>query len=97
MAIFSIHNTRKEDYLNDNKLSLRSKGLLAMMLNMESWDGTRMELQKLVSESEYVVTNILKELEEQNYIVTQKTVTETSSIKIVKYTYDVYDTKQITL
>lgn len=97
MAMFSIHNTGKGDYITDKNLSLRGKGLLAIMLNNDVWDGTRVELQKLVSESGYVVTNALKELEAQRYVITHKTVTETSSVKIVKYTYDVYDTKQIAL
>ena len=97
MAMFSVHNTGKDDYLKDNKLSLRSKGLLAMMLKIGSWDGTRMELQQFVSESGHIFTNVLKELEEQMYIVTTKTVSETSCAKIIKYTYDVYDTKQISL
>lgn len=97
MAMFATHNTGKDDYLRDNNLSLKSKGLLAIMLNTEYWDRTRIELQKLTKESEYAITSVLKELEDHRYIVSHKTVTETASVKIVKYTYDVFDTKQMAL
>ena len=75
MAVFRIEKTRdytvmSNHHLRDTGLSLKSKGLLSMMLSLpENWNYTTRGLAKICKEGTDSIGSALKELERAGYIV----------------------------
>ena len=75
MAVFRIERTRdytvmSNHHLRDGNLSLKSKGLLSMMLSLpEDWNYTTRGLAKICKEGVDAIGSALKELETAGYIV----------------------------
>ena len=75
MAVFRIERTRdytvmSNHHLRDKGLSLKSKGLLSMMLSLpEDWNYTTRGLAKICKEGVDAIGNALRELEAAGYIV----------------------------
>ena len=75
MAVFRIEKTRdytvmSNHHLRDTGLSLKSKGLLSMMLSLpEDWNYTTRGLAKICKEGTDSIGSALKELERAGYIV----------------------------
>ena len=75
MAVFRIERTRdytvmSNHHLRDKALSLKSKGLLSMMLSLpEDWDYTTRGLAKICKEGVDAIGGALRELEAAGYIV----------------------------
>ncbi len=75
MAVFRIERTRdytvmSNHHLRDKALSLKSKGLLSMMLSLpEDWNYTTRGLAKICKEGVDAIGNALRELETAGYIV----------------------------
>lgn len=75
MAVFRIERTRdytvmSNHHLRDGNLSLKSKGLLSMMLSLpEDWNYTTRGLTKICKEGVDAIGGALRELEKAGYIV----------------------------
>ena len=75
MAVFRIERTRdytvmSNHHLRDKALSLKSKGLLSMMLSLpEDWNYTTAALAKICKEGVDAIGGALRELESAGYIV----------------------------
>ena len=78
-------------HLRDTGLSLKSKGLLSMMLSLpEDWNYTTRGLAKICKEGTDSIGSALKELERAGYIVRNRL--RDSKGKIVDVEYVIYET-----
>ena len=75
MAVFRIERTRdytvmSNHHLRNEKLSLKAKGLLSMMLSLpDDWNYTTRGLAKICKEGVDAIGGALRELESAGYIV----------------------------
>ena len=96
MAVFRIEKTRdytvmSNHHLRNAELSLKSKGLLSMMLSLpEDWNYTTRGLAKICKEGTDSIGSALKELEQAGYIVRNRL--RDSKGKIVDVEYVIYET-----
>ena len=96
MAVFRIEKTRdytvmSNHHLRNAGLSLKSKGLLSMMLSLpEDWNYTTRGLAKICKEGTDSIGSALKELERAGYIVRNRL--RDSKGKIVDVEYAIYET-----
>ena len=96
MAVFRIEKTRdytvmSNHHLRDTGLSLKSKGLLSMMLSLpEDWNYTTRGLAKICKEGTDSIGSALKELERAGYIVRNRL--RDRKGKIVDVEYVIYET-----
>ena len=96
MAVFRIEKTRdytvmSNHHLRNAGLSLKSKGLLSMMLSLpEDWNYTIRDLAKICKEGTDSIGSALKELEHAGYIVRNRL--RDSKGKIVDVEYVIYET-----
>ena len=96
MAVFRIEKTRdytvmSNHHLRNAGLSLKSKGLLSMMLSLpEDWNYTTRGLAKICKEGTDSSGSALKELERAGYIVRNRL--RDSKGKIVDVEYVIYET-----
>ena len=96
MAVFRIEKTRdytvmSTHHLRNAGLSLKSKGLLSMMLSLpEDWNYTTRGLAKICKEGTDSIGSALKELERAGYIVRNRL--RDSKGKIVDVEYVIYET-----
>lgn len=96
MAVFRIERTRdytvmSNHHLRDTKLSLKSKGLLSMMLSLpEEWNYTTRGLAAICKEGADCIGSALRELEQTGYIVRSRI--RDSKGKIVDVEYTIYET-----
>ena len=80
-------------YLEDKNISLKAKGLLTLMLSLpDVWNFNINGLRLLCKESRLAITNALKELEENRYLIIEK---GHSRVGKFLYNYIVYE-KQYT-
>ena len=97
MAVFRIEKTRdytvmSNHHLRNAELSLKSKGLLSMMLSLpEDWNYTTRGLAKICKEGTDSIGSALKELERAGYIVRNRL--RDSKGKIVDVEYVIYETR----
>ena len=96
MAVFCIEKTCdytviSNHHLRNAGLSLKSKGLLTMMLSLpEDWNYTTRGLAKICKEGTDSIGSALKELEHAGYIVRNRL--RDSKGKIVDVEYVIYET-----
>ena len=96
MAVFRIEKTRNytvmsNHHLRNAGLSLKSKGLLSMMLSLpDDWNYTTRGLAKICKEGTDSIGSALKELERAGYIVRNRL--RDSKGKIVDVEYVIYET-----
>lgn len=96
MAIFRVAKTRdytvmSNHHLRNKALSLKSKGLLSMMLSLpEDWNYTTRGLSKICKEGTDSIGSALKELEQAGYIVRNRL--RDSKGKITDVEYFIYET-----
>ena len=75
MAVFRVEKTKNytvmaNHHLKDRRLSLRSKGLLSVMLSLpEEWDYTLKGLSVISKEGVDAIAEAVKELERAGYII----------------------------
>ena len=99
MAVFRIEKTRdytvmSNHHLRNVGLSLKSKGLLSMMLSLpEDWNYTTRGLAKICKEGTDSIGSALKELERAGYIVRNRL--RDSKGKIVDVEYVIYETPHL--
>ncbi len=96
MAVFRIERNRdytvmSNHHLRDTELSLKSKGLLSMMLSLpEEWNYTTRGLAAICKEGADCIGSALRELEQAGYIVRNRI--RDSKGKIVDVEYIIYET-----
>ena len=96
MAVFRVEKNRgytvmSNHHLRNAGLSLKSKGLLSMMLSLpEDWNYTTRGLAKICKEGTDSIGSALKELERAGYIVRNRI--RDSKGKIVDVEYVIYET-----
>ena len=99
MAVFRIEKTRdytvmSNHHLKDKTLTLKSKGLLSMMLSLpEEWNYTTRGLAAICREGVDSIGAALKELETRGYIKRSQLRDEKG--KITDTEYVIYETPQI--
>lgn len=80
-------------HLRDKNLSLKSKGLLSFMLSLpDDWDYSLRGLVYLNKESINVIRNVLKELQDYDYLVIEKKQDEKGRFE---YNYIIYENPHI--
>ena len=95
MAVFRIERNRdytvmSNHHLRDTELSLKSKGLLSMMLSLpEEWNYTTRGLAAICKEGADCIGSALRELEQAGYIVRSRI--RDSKGKIVDVEYIIYE------
>ena len=102
VPIYRIHKNRNYSVisnvpLRDSELSLKARGLLALMLTMP--DNYAFSIQKLCSftkEHKNTVQAILSELQEAGYVEIEKYSPEKTKTGRYEYIYNVYEEKQDT-
>ena len=96
MAVFRVEKNRgytvmSNHHLRDTELSLKSKGLLSMMLSLpEEWNYTTRGLAAICKEGTDCIGSALKELEKTGYIVRNRL--RDNKGKIVDVEYVIYET-----
>ena len=96
VAVFRIERNRdytvmSNHHLRDTGLSLKSKGLLSMMLSLpEEWNYTTRGLAAICKEGADCIGSALRELEQAGYIVRNRI--RDSKGKIVDVEYIIYET-----
>lgn len=96
VAVFRIERNRdytvmSNHHLRDTELSLKSKGLLSMMLSLpEEWNYTTRGLAAICKEGVDCIGSALRELEQAGYIVRSRI--RDSKGKIVDVEYIIYET-----
>ena len=99
MAVFRIEKSRdytvmSNHHLRNENLSLKSKGLLSMMLSLpENWNYTTRGLASICKEGADSIGSALKELERAGYIVRNRIRDEKG--KIVDVEYVIYETPHL--
>lgn len=98
MSVYRIHKTKdftvmSNFHLKDRSLSLKSKGLLSLMLSLpDDWNYSSEGLAELSSDGISSVKSSLRELESSNYLIRSQA---TSSIgTFTGYIYDIYEVPQ---
>ena len=99
MAVFRIEKTQNytvmsNHHLRNMDLSLKSKGLLSMMLSLpEDWNYTTRGLAKICKEGTDSISSALRELERAGYIVRNRL--RDNKGKIVDVEYVIYETPRL--
>lgn len=95
IRVEKVTNYTKIDnnYLEDKNISLKAKGLLTLMLSLpDAWNFNTNGLRLLCKESRLAITNALKELDKNRYLIIEKGHSEDGKFL---YNYIVYE-KQYT-
>ena len=101
MAVFRIEKTRdytvmSNHHLRNAELSLKSKGLLSMMLSLpEDWNYTTRGLAKICKEGTDSIGSALKELERAGYIVRNRLRDSKGKIVDVEYAHILDEDRKI--
>ena len=97
MAVFRINKTKNYTvmsnyHLRDKSLSLKTKGLLSMMLSLpDDWIYSVNGLVGMCKEGKKAIQSTLKELEDNCYLIREKIQDKKGRIN---YRYDIYETSQ---
>lgn len=98
MSVFRVHKTNNftimsNHHFKEKRLSLKSKGLLSLMLSLpDDWSYNISGLVKLSKDGKDSVMSALAELEEFGYLV--RTRTKDASGKFTGVQYDIFETPQ---
>ena len=88
------YTTMSTLHLRDKNLSLKAKGLLSLVLSLpENWNYTISGLVSIVQEGEFAVKSILKELQEQKYLVIRK-IMPNKETKVLSYEYRFFESPE---
>ena len=97
MSVFRVeknknYTTMSNYHLRDRNLTLKTKGLLSIMLSLpEDWDYSIKGLVSICKENETAVRSALKELETNGYLIREKKQTEKG---LFDYDYTIYEEPQ---
>lgn len=96
MAVFRVHKTENYTvmsnvHLRDERLSLKAKGLLSLMLSLpDDWNYSVAGLASMCREGETSVRSGIGELERFGYVLVTKSLPSAGSGRIT-YEYDIYE------
>jgi len=94
MGVFRVNKSKdytvmSNDHLRNKNLSLKAKGLLSMMLSLpDDWDYSVEGLVAISQESTTSIRGILKELEDNGYLVRERAQNEKGQFE---YIYNIYE------
>ena len=97
MSVFRVNKNKNytcisNECLKDKELSLKAKGLLVLMLSLpDTWDYSIEGLTAICSECKNTIVSILKELEQNGYLVRTKVRNEKG--QFIDTCYDIYESK----
>ena len=100
MSVFRINKTNNYTvmsnyHLKEQKLSLKAKGLLSLMLSLpENWNYSIQGLVSICKENETAIRSCLKELQEFGYIVITKLMPNETKTGRIQYVYNIYEQPQ---
>lgn len=100
MSVIRVEKTKdytvmSNYHLRDQNLSLKAKGLMSLMLSLpENWDYTIEGLVRICKENDTAVTNALKELKENGYLVVKKKFPNETATGRIEYEYNLFERKQ---
>lgn len=100
MSVIRVHKSKNftvmsNVHLRDKKLSLKSKGLLSMMLSLpDDWEYSIAGLCKICKENETAIKSSINELKDFGYIIVKKENPTKMNGGRIKYNYEVYETPQ---
>lgn len=81
--------------MRDRSLSLKSKGLLSVVLSLPNdWDYSISGLCYITGEGETIIKSALKELKDNKYLVVTKLFPNESSSGRIEYVYDFFESPQ---
>ena len=92
MAVFRVEKTRDytvmaNHHLRNTKLSLKSKGLLSLMLSLpEDWDYTTKGLACICKDGIDSINTTIRELEANGYIIRRRLRNEKGQLTTTEYT-----------
>ena len=92
MAVFRIEKTRdytvmSNHHLRDKSLSLKTKGLLSLMLSLpEEWDYTTKGLARICKDGVDSICAGVRELEEHGYVIRQRVRNPNGQLGAIEYT-----------
>ncbi len=99
MGVMRVNKTKNYTvmsnyHLSDKKISLRAKGLLSLMLSLpDDWNYSIAGLTKYTKDGKDAIMTILKELEDNNYLV--RTQLTNDKGQFAGYDYDIYEVPQM--
>ena len=97
MAVFRIEKNKNYTvmsnyHLRDNRLSLKAKGLLSVMLSLpDDWNYSLQGLVSICKENETAVKTALRELQQAEYLVINKHMPNTTESGRIEYEYVIYE------
>lgn len=97
MSIFRIEKTKNytvmsNDHFKEKEMSLKSKGLLSLMLSLpDDWDYSIAGLVTLSKDKESSVKSALKELEDFGYLRIDKIYPDKSETGRIEYIYNIFE------
>lgn len=100
MSVIRVHKSKNftvmsNVHLRDKNLSLKSKGLLSMMLSLpDDWEYSIAGLCKICKENETAIKSSINELKDFGYIIVKKENPTKMNGGRIKYNYEVYETPQ---
>lgn len=98
MGVMRVNKTKNftvmsNYHLSDKRISLRAKGLLSLMLSLpDDWNYSIAGLTKYTKDGKDAIMTILKELEDNNYLV--RTQLTNDKGQFAGYDYDIYEVPQ---
>ena len=100
MAVFRINKTRdytvmSNHHLKDRGLSLKSKGLLSIMLSLpDDWDYSISGLCAICVENESAIKSALNELKKCGYLRVDKIMPDKTTTGRIEYEYNIFEKPQ---
>ena len=86
------YTVMSNEHLKDNRLSLKAKGLLSVMLSLpDTWDYSISGLVAICKESETAVKSTLNELKSFGYLVVTKKMPDETESGRIEYVYDIFE------
>lgn len=97
MAVIRVNKTSNytvmSNYHFKDKMSLKAKGLLSLMLSLpDNWDYSINGLVAICTESETAIKSTLQELKRLGYLEIIKIMPDKSKSGRIEYIYDIYET-----
>lgn len=94
--MYRVHKNKNyfaiSKYHLQDKLSLRAKGLLSIMLSLpDDWEYSISGLVSITNEKQVVIEKTLKELKDKGYLIVNKLMPSKETNGRIKYDYDVYE------
>ena len=97
MSVIRVEKTKNYTvmsnyHLKEKKMSLKSKGLLSLMLSLpDNWDYSIAGLVAICKENETAIKSSLKELQEFGYVSIEKIMPDKTESGRIEYIYNIFE------